>query len=189
MSEIVPVLRSVLSAANTFNNVWSQYRAARTQRRIEQVQAFLMREVTNIEERFRQLEHQHADADLFSATLHSLVQDDEEAKTCYYSAFLGHLLAESTDREQLRRVAECFRSLSSVELDYLAGADETGKLPQITEDWVKVSLPARLQALGMLPDPSVSTYKTRLTSVGRLARSIAIEGTKAFASGNGEPLS
>lgn len=189
MSEIVLVLRSVLSAAGTFCTAWSQYRAARTQRRIEQVQALLMREVTNIEERFRQLEHQHADADLFLATLHSLVQDDEEAKTCFYAAFLGHLLTKSTDRAELTRIAECFKSLSSVELNYLAGADETGKLANIREDWIEVSLPASLQSLGLFVNPIPVVYETRLTSVGLLARSIAIEGTKAFAPGNGEPLS
>ena len=75
--------------------------------------------------------------------------------------------------------------MSSLELDYLSGADETGELPGITEDWIKVSLPARLQSLGMLKDQMHSVYNTRLTTVGLLARSIAIEGKKAFVSQDG----
>ena len=186
MSEIVPILGSFLSAAHAVYGTWSDYRAKRTQHRIEQVQAYLRTSVTNLEERIRRLEQQPADADLFMVTLHSLIQDDEEAKTGFYAAFLEHLLMESTDRAELRRVAECFKSLSSAELKYLAGADDSGKLPNIPEDWIEVSLPARLQSLGLFLDPSHVAYNTRLTSVGLLARLIAMEGKNAFPSQGGE---
>ena len=181
MNEIVPVLKSFLSAGHTFYETWCRYRAERTQRRVERVLAYLATVVPNLEERVRRLEQQPADADLFAATVDSLVQADEDAKADFYAAFLGHLLTESTDRAVLRRVAECFKALTSMELGYYAELREDGRLPQISEDWVEVSLPSRLQSLGLFWDPTRGVYNTRLTSVGLLARSIAIEGKKASA--------
>ena len=186
MNDIIPVLKSFLLAARTVHETWCLYKTKRNQHRIEKAQIYLRARVANLEERVRQLEEQPTDADLFLATLESLMRDDEEAKTCFYAAFLDHLLTESTDRSELRRVAECFKSLSSVELNYLGGTDESGKLPNIPEDWIKVSLPARLQSLGLQLDRSDSAYNTNLTSVGLLARSIAMEGKKALASQAGE---
>ncbi len=186
MSEMVLILQSFLSAGHTVYDAWSRYRDKRNRRRMDQVHEYLRNRVTNLEECIQRLGQQPAEADLFMVTLHSLIQDDEEAKTGFYAAFLEHLLMESTDRAELRCVAECFKSLSAAELNYLAGADDSGKLPNIPEDWIEVSLPARLQSLGLFLDPSHSAYNTRLTSVGLLARVIAMEGKNAFASQGGE---
>lgn len=181
MSELTAVLQTFMNAARGVFDAWRDYRVARTQRRIEQVQAYLRVRIDKLDESVQRLEQEPMDADLFMATLSSLIHDDEEAKTGFYAAFLAHLLSQPTKRSELRRVAECFKSLSCAELEYLAGSDETAKLPRISDDWIEVSLPARLQSLGLLKDPRASTYRTRFTSVGLVTRSIAMQGKRALA--------
>lgn len=180
MSEMIPLLTSFLSLTKPCYDEWRVHKAKRFQQRTEQVQEHLRKRIQKLEERVMQLQEHEDELNLFMATLNSLFEDDEEAKTGYYAAFLDHLLTETTDRSELRRVAECFQTLSLKELNYLAQANENGKLPKIQEDWLEVSLKSRLISFGMYLDTTVA-YGSRLTKVGLLAQKIALKGKSAIA--------
>ena len=61
------------------------------------MQEYLLKRVKKLEDCVKRLDQQTVDTELFFAALDSLIQDDEEAKTGFYAAFLEHLLVESTD--------------------------------------------------------------------------------------------
>lgn len=169
-----PASKAIGMGARVYD-VWQRHKAHRAVRRIEQVQKHIVARVDKLDERLEQLRSQPEDVELFISTLHSLMEDDESQKVRFYAAFLEYQLTKQTDREQLRLIAAAFRSLTFTELGALAGTTEEGRLPKLHQgDWLETMLLPRLTLFGLYIDPQRGVYGSRFTSLGLLARLIAL---------------
>jgi hypothetical protein len=89
-------------------------RKSRSNARLRQVLIGLTHRVKGLEE--RQLTDE--EFDLFVEVTQKLVQDDEDAKACYYEGILAWILREKPTPAQVRVLSDAVRGLTFVELHF-----------------------------------------------------------------------